>query len=276
MLDNLIRIRSHLPSLNRSQRAIAEYILRNPELVLSQSITQLAKSSRASSASISRFCRLLGYPKFPDMKAALRVDLLSPESGEYPQIDVADSVPQVVEKVFGIARQGLIETLTLLDRDEVERAAGAIAGARKVEFFGTGGSSGPLAQLAAYKFMNLGITAGAYVDPIIQRRAAEQLADRDVAFGISHSGIARPVVEALKIARGNKATTICLTNYAGSPIIEVSDIKLLTAIERGAPLFGEAIASRIPQLCVIDSLYSTISLIKYRESFQMGSKGEGD
>jgi RpiR family carbohydrate utilization transcriptional regulator len=260
----LVRIRSHMPSLNKSYRKIAEKMLKDPNSILTRSIIQFSELAGVSTASVSRFCRLLGYAGYSEMKSELRVDLLSPETKVYPQIKLTDSISQIVEKVCDISSKGIAETLKLLDTVEVERAANSILKADKVAFFGIGGSSGPISQLAAYKFMGLGITTGAYIDPLIQQGVAEQLKERDVVFGISHSGEAQSIVDSLKKARTNGATTICLTNYAGSSIIAVSDIKLLTAIQKGSPLFGEHIPSRIPQLCIIDSLYSIVCLMKLR------------
>ncbi len=262
----LLRIRSYLPSLNRAQSQLAQYMLSNAELVLSQSITQLSQNATVSPATVSRFSRLLGFDDFQTMKAALRVDLLSPESNSYPRITESDSPEQVAAKVFSIAKLGINETLAILDKSELRRAAEVMATARKVEFYGVGGSSGPIATFAAHKFMNLGIITSAQLDSVLQLRSAGTLGQHDVAFGISHSGIARTVIAALRTAREQGATTVCLTNYAGAPITVVSDIVLLTAIEREAPLFGEAIASRVPQICVLDCLYAWMSLLAYRRS----------
>lgn len=262
----LLRIRSYLPSLNRAQSQLAQYMLSNAELVLAQSITRLSRNAGVSPATVSRFSRLLGFEDFQTMKAALRVDLLSPESTSYPRITESDSPDKVAEKVFAIAKLGINETLAILDKDELRRAAEVMVSARKVEFYGVGGSSGPIATFAAHKFMNLGIITSVQVDSVLQLRSAQTLGEHDVAFGISHSGIARTVIAALRTAGEQGATTVCLTNYAGAPITLVSDIVLLTAIEREAPLFGEAIASRVPQICVLDCLYACMSLLAYRSA----------
>jgi DNA-binding MurR/RpiR family transcriptional regulator len=219
-----------------------------------------------SPATVSRFARVLGFSDFQAMKAALRVDLLSPPGSGYPTIKESDSPEDVTKKVFAIAQLGMTETLAILEPDAIRRAAQAMAAAGKIEFYGVGGSSGPVATFAAYKFMNLGIITSARVDSVLQIKSAETLGKQDVAFGISHSGVATTVIAALRTAREGGAITVCLTNYAGSPITAVADIVLLTAIEREAPTFGEAIASRVPQICVLDSLYACMSLLAYADS----------
>ncbi len=268
----LVRIRSHLPSLGGALKQLAEYMLRHSELVLSQSIVRLAQNAGVSPATVSRFARLLGFADFQTMKAALRVDLLSPPDSGYPTIGDDDPPGVVTKKVFAIAQLGLTETLGILEAGEIRRAARAMAGAGKIEFYGVGGSSGPIATFAAYKFMNLGITTAAQVDAVLQIRSAETLGKQDVAFGISLSGVAESVVNALRTARERGATTVCLTNYAGAPITTVSDVILLTAIEREAPTWGEAIASRVPQICVLDSLYAYMSLLAYADSVPDGKR----
>jgi len=96
----------------------------------------------------------------------------------------------------------------------------------------------------------------------MQAISASLLRERDVAFGISHSGSSKDVVDALRIARQSGATTICLTHHTKSPITKVADIKLFTAARETA-LWSDAMTSRIDQLTILDVLYAGVALRKY-------------
>jgi DNA-binding MurR/RpiR family transcriptional regulator len=72
------------------------------------------------------------------------------------------------------------------------------------------------------------------------------------------------VIDLLRIAKEKGATTIAITKYGSSPIEEVSDIVLYTASVENNFRSG-AMASRIAQLLVIDSLFIGVACKRYDE-----------
>ena len=64
-----------LPSLNPTERQIGEYILEDPERVLSSSISDMRRGSGASVGSIVGFCRTLGVKGFASFKISLAREL---------------------------------------------------------------------------------------------------------------------------------------------------------------------------------------------------------
>jgi RpiR family transcriptional regulator, carbohydrate utilization regulator len=60
-----------IPCLNPVMRRVAEYILLDPERVLSSSILDMKRGSGASAGSIVGFCRTFGIKGFLDFKIAL-------------------------------------------------------------------------------------------------------------------------------------------------------------------------------------------------------------
>jgi DNA-binding MurR/RpiR family transcriptional regulator len=89
--------------------------------------------------------------------------------------------------------------------------------------------------------------------------AATQLRKGDLAFGISCSGRTQETVQCLKVARENKAITICLTNSMKSPITQHADIEL-HATPSEIKYSQAPMASRTTQLAVLDALFVSISL----------------
>src|SRR6202453_5300182 len=67
----LVYIRGVLPSLTPTERLIAEYILKDPERILSSSIAELRDGTGSSVGSIVAFCRSLGLQGFAGFKIAL-------------------------------------------------------------------------------------------------------------------------------------------------------------------------------------------------------------
>ena len=95
----------------------------------------------------------------------------------------------------------------------------------------------------------------------MQAIVASHLTKDDVAIGVSHSGSSIDIVYALKLARQQGATTICITNHGNSPVTKHSDICLFTKAEETKHSIL-ALSSRIAQLCIIDSIYNYVVVNK--------------
>ena len=121
-----------------------------------------------------------------------------------------------------------------------------------------------MARDARVRFLHLSLNAICYDDVYIQLLSALSLKKGEVAIGISHSGKTKTTVDFLSLARKSGAATICITNYANSPITKFSDICLLTAFGE-SKVESAAISSRIAQLCVVDALYILIATQKSKE-----------
>ena len=67
----LVYLQAMLPSFSPAERLIAEHILKDPEKILSSSISEMRHGSGASVGSIVGFCRSLGVKGFADFKITL-------------------------------------------------------------------------------------------------------------------------------------------------------------------------------------------------------------
>jgi RpiR family transcriptional regulator, carbohydrate utilization regulator len=180
----------------------------------------------------------------------------------------------VFQQVFRIHAKSLAETQHINSEETLQRASRAIERARRIELFSTG-----LSYAVAYtiycKFKLIGLPAFAGSDLHMQLVAATQLRKGDLAFGISCSGRTQETVQCLKVARENKATTICLTNSMKSPITQHADIEL-HATPSEIKYFQAPMASRITQVAVLDALFVSISLRRktrtMKELHRLGEK----
>jgi len=253
----LVYLQALLPSLNPTERQIGEYMLEDPERVLSSSISDMRQGSGASVGSIVGFCRTLGVRGFASFKISLARELAQ---GGFPgTLRAADGqgASSLYESVFQFHAQSLRETLQLNSEETLDKASRLIELARRIEFFSIG-MSYPVAYTACNKLRLIGISAATQSDSHLQLIAATQLQKGDVAFGISCSGSTHETVQCLKIARENKATTLSVTNCMKSPITAHSDL-VLYATPSEIKYFQAPLASRITQLALIDALFVSIA-----------------
>jgi len=261
LLNSVLRIRMLKPTLTQTEQTLTEHILALGSGINDMTITEIAESNKVSEAMIVKLAQKLGFAGYRELKRALKLYNQMPVSELHREIDPEDNTNTIISKVFSTSIQALQETLSVLDMAQFERAVDTFYKARHREIYGVGGSAS-VAEDASHKFLRIGIHCPAYTDAHTIAMSASLLGKGDVALCISYSGQTRDIVEAMRIARNNGATTIAFTNYLNSPLAENIDIVLL-ATSRGSKLTGENAAARIAQLCLVDSIFVAVAQKNY-------------
>ncbi|OTO20718.1 RpiR family phosphosugar-binding transcriptional regulator [Enterococcus sp. 3H8_DIV0648] len=100
--------------------------------------------------------------------------------------------------------------------------------------------------------LRVGVQSRSVVDPHFQAQVASLLTEKDLVIGLSLSGRTKDTYDSLNIAKKNQAKIIAITNYQLSPIAQLADVVLQTAIEEF--LDGASLAGKISQLYLCDLL----------------------
>jgi len=257
-LSPLVKISTLYESLRTSEQKVADYINSHPEEVIYLSITALAEKCEISESSVIRLCKVLGFEGYQDLRISMARSLVEPVKYIHEELEETDDVNKIIHKVMVANMKAIEDTMKVLVSADVEKAIEALAKARKIEFYGLGGS-GAVAFDAHHKFFKYGIPCFAFNDPHMQIMSAAMLGEEDVVIGISHSGSTKDIVSSLKMALDSGATTICITSSEKSPVTKVSSIKLIVSA-RELSFKPEPMASRIAQLTVIDVLSVGVAL----------------
>ncbi|MBN3523306.1 MurR/RpiR family transcriptional regulator [Paenibacillus apiarius] len=256
--NTLLLTRSLYPSLTKTEKKIADYVLKDPDSVLYATVTDLAEKADAGETSVLRFCRNLGFKSYQDFKLSLAKDLVTPLKHQESQIEESDDLSSVAQKMTMENIASLKHTLSLLNMNELQKAVDAILKARRLFFMGVG-SSAMTAMDAQYRFMRLGFVGEAVTDPHVMAMNATLMSAQDVVFGISTSGSTKDLVDAVRLAKENNVHFICLTSHAKSPITKFADSILLIR-SRETPLQGGAFSSKMGQIHVLDILSTAVAL----------------
>ncbi|HEY9410197.1 MAG TPA: MurR/RpiR family transcriptional regulator [Jiangellaceae bacterium] len=259
----LTRIRAVLPELPAALQRVAEQVLSAPAVVARATILETAERSGTSAATVTRFCRALDLPGYADLRLAMAEETGRSSAVAGWEIDIgreilpADSLERVVGLIATADIRAIQETAAQLDLAEVERAADAIAHAGRVEVYGIGGSAlvaGEM-QLCLHR---IGIPTWSWSDVHSGLTSAALLGPADVAVAVSHSGATYETVEMLSAAGSRGATTVALTSFPHSPLAELADVVLTTAIHE-TTFRPDALAARHPQLIVLDLIYVAVA-----------------
>ncbi|MGX7126324.1 MurR/RpiR family transcriptional regulator [Enterococcus viikkiensis] len=261
-----LQIKSLYEDFSPKEQAIATYVLENPDKVAHSSISDLSIELGIADSTFFQFTKTLGYSGFKDFKLALlkqENDLSAVTIHENVQKD--DSVLVMAEKVFDSNMKTLTDTRKLLKEADLNKAIKLISESRRLYFFGVGGSE-IVATDAYHKFLRSPIPVGHSTDYHIQLMEASLLTQADCAILISHSGKSKETIHIAEAAKKAGAKIIVVTSQANSPLAKLGDVVFISISEE-IEFRSEALASRIAQLSIIDSLF-VILMFNNREQAQ--------
>lgn len=261
VMDRIRALRADLPP---TAGRIADFLAENAADVVHMSVTEVAERTGSSEGSVVGLCQQLGARGFQQIKIALARDLVQPVQFIHEDLTPRDDLTTVVGKIFNSGLQAMQDTLKALSVPEVGRAVQAIRKAKRVEVFGIG-SAATIAEDANYRLLRIGIDSRVSVDSHIQAITASLCTPKSVVLTISHSGSTIETLTATRLAKEAGATTIVVTNFGRSPILEHADIVLHT-MAKETQFRTEAMTSRIAQLAIVDALIACLALADYERS----------
>jgi RpiR family carbohydrate utilization transcriptional regulator len=252
----LSTIRNSLSQLKRAEKRVAESVLKDPHQVIRYTITELADKADTSEPTVVRFCRKMGLQGYMDLRLSLARDL---PSAQYIHEAVAeqDSPVQVMEKIFSTSQEALGNTLNKIDMNVFDQAVNILTHARRIEFYGSGGS-GSVARDAHHKFFRLGVPCIAYEDSHMQVMSAALLASDCVVIAISATGSSRDVIDSVQIAKKSGAQTIGITGREKSPLGRICDHNL-SVYSKETAIWLAPMSTRIAQLVLLDALFVSVA-----------------
>jgi RpiR family transcriptional regulator, repressor of rpiB and als operon len=255
------RIRMMLREMTPSEARITEILLRSAAED-SMPMKRLADEAGVSEAMVVKTAKRLGFAGYRELRAALLEYKRQPNVDLHQEVTPDDTAQTIVQKVFRTSIQALEETLAILNMDAFLHAVELIHGAHQRDFYGLGGSA-QIARDVSHKFLRIGVRTSVFDDTHMMAMSASLLRAGDVVIAFSHSGSTLAVLDAVQIARSNRASIIAVTNYESSPLAELSDV-VLCSTAQGSYLTSENAAARIAQLNIMDAVFIAVAQKGYQ------------
>ncbi len=258
----IAKIHNLFNNLTETEQKIASYILKYPQKSVNMTAKELASACDTVPSAVNRMCKSIGVEGYAKLKICLASEVAQNDCSENnTPFDKKDTPETIFNKVFNSGINTLKNTYQMLDFSTVKTIAEKLALAKRIFVFGVGTSS-VIAVDAAYRLSQLNVQAYAYTDILQMGVMAKNMKEGDVAFGISHSGMTKAVVDTMRCAKEAGATTISLSSFTKSFLYNESDYSIsVYADEKNYPV--EAVSARVAHLCVIDALMLTIASFNY-------------
>ncbi|MGN1392037.1 MAG: MurR/RpiR family transcriptional regulator [Sharpea porci] len=243
-----------------SEKKIAKYILNNHKRVVDMTVSELAKESDVSEASVSRFCKRIGVKGFHQLKIGLAKEMVETYGEGNISNDIScDNIGQSLQNILANKIEELKQTVNMIDPKEFEALLYAILDARAVQIVAVGNTI-PVAIDGAFKLNELGIPTTAGTIWETQLSYTHTLGEKDVLIAISNSGESNKVVEAVEIANKNGATTIGITNNPHSAIGDQVTYHITTA-SREKLFLDEFCFSRVSATTVMEIIFLFLTVM---------------
>lgn len=256
--ENLLEdIQERLDKLNKSERKVAEAILKDPSAATRYSIAALARAANVSEPTVNRFCRSFSATGFPDFKIRLAQSIATGTPYVGQNIEPDDTVAEFADKIMLSTIANLDKSRQSLDHKALASAIDYLIQAKQIHFFGMGGSAS-VALDAQHKFFRFNIPVTSYDDALMQRMVAAGAQVGDVIVMISYTGRTKESVDIARVARENGATVIGITNPE-SPLAEFCTVVVGVTTPEDTEVYMP-MSSRIIHLTVIDILATGVTL----------------
>lgn len=237
------KFRNRQKGFTKSEIKLGNYIASHNEEVIYDTLKALSENTSTSDATIMRFCKKMGYSGFSDLKISLAQE----------SIEVDQRANK--ETYYHVSSSSLINAITqtekLINQKSLDQAINLLTKARNIYLFGVG-HSGESAKDYEKTWIRVGLITHAETDPHIQIQCATLLNENDVVVGISLSGHTKDTYDSLKEAKKNGAKVITISNDLSSPISQLGDARLQTAVGEFASI--GSVSGQVSQLYLCDVL----------------------
>ncbi len=250
------------PDMPTAMARVADYLIDHPNAPMTLSIGELAERAGTSPATITRFCRLLGFPGYVAMRVSIATDAGRTASDSWSteigrSFGPGDSPEEVLRMLIGSHTRTLREATAAIDLPVISEVSRQIAFSDHVDIYGVGGSA-MLAEELQGRLYRIGITAYAWAEVHTGLTSAAIQGPGTVALGISTTGRTEETIQMLTEAGRAGATTVSITNNPTSPLAELADHSIVTSIYEQF-LQPDDLSAKHGQMLVLDLLYLLVA-----------------
>lgn len=256
-------IREQYDRIFSAEKKVAAFVLNNPQKAVDCNVSELAKNSGVSDATVVRMCHHIGYTGYYQFRITLARDL---GKQQYSSVDGIESKDSVEEMFAGFAKAMLVIGRRL-ELDVMRDCVNLLKTCKQAHIMAVGNTC-PLAQYMGFRLGRLGIKSTYNIAPEYFLNHVNLADEGDILIAISQSGTSRQVIQGMELGKEKGLKMIAITAFAQSPVSNLADYVLLSAGEEGPFSYYKGYA-HLNETAIIDALLNFVTneeLIKTRQA----------
>ncbi|MGM0125528.1 hypothetical protein IGI37_002927 [Enterococcus sp. AZ194] len=248
----LLKIKTLESSFTTSEYEISRFVLDNPDFVITNTITTLAKKINTSEASINRFCKKIGYKGFNKFKIALAQSNIQFDKISNEEIDESN----IMEYITADYKKMLASTCALLDTQHIDDAASLITLSRKI-FINSVYNTSFISDEFAFKLKQIGLDVTSLKENLEAQLAIENMNSDSLLIAVVPSVISKDFIPFLSNIKKKDVKVILIASNDNPKINDLIDIKFLTPdhVMADNPL---VLTNSVMISLIFDMIYATI------------------
>lgn len=260
----LQRIKKAYPSLHLKEKKIADTILESSHQIIYLSVKELSKLCGAAESSIVRFCKLLGYAGYSELKLELAKSAFEAGSPldnipSYATLSATENNAEAITRSLLTDTVHLLESLPeQLNYNAIDTAAHAICNSSVFFLYGYI-YSGQIALVFQERMKSLGIPTFLAWDHISMKQNSRLANTSSISLFLSHSGNSKDSVETAKYAKENGSKIIVLTTNKNAPLALLADVLILIPLSSHS-LFRDYYPTELAFQMILAAICTSVSL----------------
>ncbi|ADL03237.1 transcriptional regulator, RpiR family [[Clostridium] saccharolyticum WM1] len=226
MLDKPVLevIKDNYAKIFSAEKKVADFVLEHPQEAVDANVSELAKASGVSDATVVRMCHHLGYKGYYQFRLMLAKDV-GREEGE--EIEELQNTPNPVMKIFQKYVNSLTAIAECIDEEDMRSCVNLIKECRQAHVLAVGNTM-PLALYMGFRLGRLGVKCTYGISPEYFLNHVNLADKEDIIIAISQSGSSRQIIQGMELAREKGLKMMAITGYRQSPVSELADYVLIS------------------------------------------------
>ncbi len=216
-------IKKHYDKIFLAEKKVADYVLTNPQEAVNFNVSELAKASGVSDATVVRMCHHIGYTGYYQFRLALSRDL----GRQQQKKENTFAHEGAVNRVFSEYAANMVSVGKRIDEDTMWKCVELLKGANTVHVIATGNACN-LSQYMGFRLERIGIRSTYDNVPEYYINHINLAEEDDIMVAISKSGVSKPVLRGMELAKEKGLKIIAITAYAQSPVSSLADYVLFS------------------------------------------------
>ncbi|MGN1376775.1 MAG: MurR/RpiR family transcriptional regulator [Dorea sp.] len=256
-------VRERYDDIFSAEKKVADFVLGNPQKVVDSNVSELAKQSGVSDATVVRMCHHIGYSGYYQFRITLARDLGKKQYGDM----VIPKSKDAVEKVFHGYAENMLAIGKQIDTENMWNCVNLIKTCKTAHIIAIGNTN-VLAQYMGFRLGRLGIRCTYGLSAEYFMNHVNLAGPDDILIAISKSGTSKPVILGMELGKEKGLKMIAITSHIQSPVSKLADYVLLSS-GKADPFNYYKEYAHLNVMAVIDALLNFITneeLIKTKQA----------